>query len=59
LSRLVVRRDDERRPWVFDVLIRDGGQAFLARADFMHTPLMIKAHDRSSRAFRNEIVIRW
>lgn len=45
LSRLVVRRDDERGVRVFDVLVRDGGQAFLSRADFMHAPLMIKALD--------------
>src|ERR1700682_3926273 len=45
LSRLVVGRNDERRLRVFDVLVRDGGQAFLARGDFMHAPLMIKAFD--------------
>src|SRR5205085_197534 len=39
LSRLVVRRDDECRLRVFDVLVRDGGQALLARDDFMHAPL--------------------
>jgi len=45
LSRLVVRRDDERRLRVFNVLVRDGGQAFLARGDFMHAPLTIKVFD--------------
>ena len=43
--RLVIGRDDERRVWVFDVLVRKGGQAFPARADFMHASLMIKAFD--------------
>jgi hypothetical protein len=27
---------------VLDVLVRDGGQAFVARADFMHAPLLVK-----------------
>ena len=45
LSRLVVRRDDECRLRVFDVIVRDGGQTFLAWADFMHASLLIKAYD--------------
>jgi hypothetical protein len=45
LSRLVVRRDDERRVRVFDVLIRDGGKALLARPDFMDAALLIKPFD--------------
>ena len=45
LSRLVVRRDDERRVRVFDVLVRDGGQAFLAWADFVHAALVVEPLD--------------
>jgi len=30
---------------VFDVLVRDGGQSLLARADFVHTALLVKTFD--------------
>ena len=55
LSRLVIRRDDERRLGVFDVLVRDGGQAFVARRDFMHAPLMIKAFDGAVHVSTREL----
>jgi hypothetical protein len=45
LTRPVVRRDDERRVWVFDVLVRDRRQTFLARADCMHAALVVKPFD--------------
>ena len=44
LSRLVVRRD-ECRVRVFDVLVRDGGQALLVRPDFVHTAFLVKPFD--------------
>jgi hypothetical protein len=45
LSRLVVRRDDERRVWIFDVLTRDGSQTLGARTDFMHPTLLVQPLD--------------
>ena len=45
LPRLVVGRDDERRVRVFDVLVGDGGEAFVARSDFVYTALVIESFD--------------
>jgi hypothetical protein len=47
LPRLVVRRDDERRMWLLDVLVRDRVQAFLAWTDFVHATLLVEAFDRT------------
>src|SRR5262249_5621428 len=47
LSRLVVRRDDESRLRIFDVLVCNRLQTLLARADFMHAALVIELFDRT------------
>lgn len=47
LPRLVVRRDDERRMRLLDVLVRDRVQAFLAWTDFVHATLLVEAFDRT------------
>jgi hypothetical protein len=45
LSRLVVRRHDERGTRIFDVLGRDRAHALLAWTDFVHATLLIEAFD--------------
>ena len=54
----VVRRDDKRLARVLDVLVRDGRQPLLARGDFVHAALLVKAFDGavhiSARALFND-----
>ena len=63
LSRLVVRRDDERRVRVFHVLVGDGRQAFLAGRDFVHPALLVKpcegaVHVAASQLLNNRLQLR-
>src|SRR5258705_9181479 len=45
LSGLIVRRDDEGRVRVFDVLVCDGGQSLLALTNLVHAALLVELFD--------------